>query len=109
MNDSQLFDRPVPSTTYKDVFARLRRAGDCAPYLSRGLVVAACGVVILSGGCSRRSAPPEAAPSQALTYTNPVYRGSMPDPSVIRYQGFYYAFGTTGNGRTPDGRVFTEL
>jgi len=33
----------------------------------------------------------------------------MPDPSVIRHGGFYYAFGTTGSGRTPDGRVFTAL
>ncbi|HSA11241.1 MAG TPA: glycoside hydrolase family 43 protein [Candidatus Paceibacterota bacterium] len=42
-------------------------------------------------------------------YTNPVYAGSMPDPSVIRYKGVYYAFGTTGNGRTPDDRIFTAL
>ena len=33
----------------------------------------------------------------------------MPDPSVIRHKGFYYAFGTTGNGRTSDGRIFTTL
>jgi beta-xylosidase len=33
----------------------------------------------------------------------------MPDPSVIRHKGFYYAFGTTGNARTPDGRIFTTL
>jgi len=42
-------------------------------------------------------------------YTNPVYAGSMPDPSVIRHKGFYYAFGTTGNARTSDGRIFTTL
>jgi arabinan endo-1,5-alpha-L-arabinosidase len=42
------------------------------------------------------------------TYTNPVYAGDMPDPTVIRYEGVYYAFGTTGNGRV-NGRVFTLL
>ncbi len=43
------------------------------------------------------------------TYTNPVYAGSMPDPFVLLHQGTYYAFGTTGSDRKPDGRVFTVL
>jgi beta-xylosidase len=43
------------------------------------------------------------------TYTNPVYAGSMPDPSVIRYKDAYYAFGTTGSERLSDGRIFTLL
>jgi arabinan endo-1,5-alpha-L-arabinosidase len=43
------------------------------------------------------------------TYTNPVYRGSMPDPGVIRHEGVYYAFGTTGGERKADGRIFTVL
>lgn len=42
------------------------------------------------------------------TYTNPVYEGDMPDPSVILYKGVYYAFGTTGTDRV-DGRIFTLL
>lgn len=42
------------------------------------------------------------------TYTNPVYDGDMPDPTVIRYQSVYYAFGTTG-ARRVDGRIFTML
>ncbi len=42
------------------------------------------------------------------TYTNPVYDGDMPDPTVIRHEGVYYAFGTTGNGRV-NGRIFTLL
>ncbi len=33
----------------------------------------------------------------------------MPDPGVLRHDGVYYAFGTTGAERTPDGRVFTVL
>ncbi|MGI8908155.1 MAG: glycoside hydrolase family 43 protein [Candidatus Sumerlaeaceae bacterium] len=45
----------------------------------------------------------------SVAYTNPVYRGSMPDPSVIRHGGWYYAYGTTGNARTEDGRIFTTL
>ena len=47
--------------------------------------------------------------THAATYTNPVYPASMPDPSVIRYDNYYYAAGTTGNERTPDGRIFTLL
>jgi len=43
------------------------------------------------------------------SYTNPVYAGSMPDPSVIRYGEAYYAFGTTGSERLVDGRIFTVL
>lgn len=42
------------------------------------------------------------------TYTNPVYDGNMPDPTVIRYKGVYYAMGTTGEHRV-DGRIFTLL
>lgn len=33
----------------------------------------------------------------------------MPDPSVIRTKGVYYAYGTTGNERLPDGRIFRVL
>ena len=43
------------------------------------------------------------------TYTNPVYTGSMPDPFVLRHQGIYYAFGTTGSERKADGRIYTVL
>ena len=43
------------------------------------------------------------------TYANPVYAGSMPDPGVLRHEGVYYAFGTTGRERKADGRVFTLL
>jgi arabinan endo-1,5-alpha-L-arabinosidase len=43
------------------------------------------------------------------TYQNPVYTGDMPDPSVKRLGEYYYAFGTTGDRRLPDGRIFTIL
>ncbi|WP_460615619.1 glycoside hydrolase family 43 protein [Hymenobacter seoulensis] len=46
---------------------------------------------------------------KARTYTNPVYAGQFPDPFVLRHEGHYYAFGTTGQGRTPDGNIFTLL
>jgi len=52
--------------------------------------------------------PALAAPG-GRTYTNPVYSGDMPDPTVLRWQSVYYAMGTTGNGRTEDRRVFTLL
>jgi arabinan endo-1,5-alpha-L-arabinosidase len=66
-------------------------------------------MLVLGQGCSTHPDTSKAVEGPSATYTNPVYAGSMPDPSVIRYQGFYYAFGTTGNARTPDGRIFTTL
>jgi len=53
--------------------------------------------------------PADGSVASAVTYKNPVYAGSMPDPSVIRYGDFYYAAGTTGEKRTADGRIFTLL
>jgi len=52
---------------------------------------------------------PKACVAEPLTYQNPVYSGSMPDPSVMHFGGEYYAYGTTGAGRLPDGRIFTVL
>ncbi len=66
-------------------------------------------MVALGGGCSSRSELHKGAVGQGGSYTNPVYAASMPDPSVIRHEGYYYAFGTTGNGRKADGRIFTTL
>jgi arabinan endo-1,5-alpha-L-arabinosidase len=60
--------------------------------------------VVFLAGCSGE--PPS---STVLTYTNPVYAGDMPDPSVKRFGDYYYAFGTTGNARLPDGRIFRRL
>jgi arabinan endo-1,5-alpha-L-arabinosidase len=48
-------------------------------------------------------------PKTAVTYTNPVFAADMPDPSVKKFGRYYYAFGTTGNRRLPDGRIFTLL
>ncbi|WP_230688155.1 glycoside hydrolase family 43 protein [Hymenobacter jeongseonensis] len=47
--------------------------------------------------------------SKPRTYTNPVYAAQFPDPFVLRHEGRYYAFGTTGKARTNDGRIFTLL
>jgi arabinan endo-1,5-alpha-L-arabinosidase len=58
------------------------------------------------------SAPRQAVANKTAatpTYTNPVYPHSFPDPFVLRHAGRYYAFGTTGDSRTPDGRIFTLL
>lgn len=68
--------------------------------------LAAAGVLDLDAAfgsqpLARAGAPP--------SYTNPVYAGSMPDPFVLRHAREYYAFGTTGGGRTRDGRIFTLL
>ncbi len=70
------------------------------------------GVSILASGALNLKATEvqRKTTSQARnTYTNPVYPGSMPDPFVLRHRGVYYAFGTTGNGRKSDGRIFTLL
>ncbi len=73
------------------------------------LATALSGVLLtalLTSGCS--SAKPRAE-GAGRTYQNPVYAGDMPDPSVHRFGDYYYAFGTTGAGRLPDGRIFTLL
>lgn len=49
------------------------------------------------------------AAAASRTYTNPVVARDFPDPFVLRHDSYYYAFGTTGQGRQPDGRVFTLL
>jgi beta-xylosidase len=43
------------------------------------------------------------------TYTNPVCAMDVPDPSVKKLAGQYYVFGTTGDSRTQDGRIFSLL
>ena len=55
---------------------------------------------------ARRTSPAAAA---ARTYSNPVVARNFPDPFVLRHGTTYYAFGTTGRGRTPDNRIFTLL
>jgi len=71
--------------------------------LTTGLVA----LGLLAGCCTDCSQSNPTKPTR--TYTNPVYPGSMPDPSVILHESVYYAFGTTGNQRTSDGRIFTVL
>jgi arabinan endo-1,5-alpha-L-arabinosidase len=70
----------------------------------RAVTVCLLGVLVLSSGCAGTCAAREAA-----TYTNPVYAGNVPDPTVIRHKGYYYVFGTTGKSRLEDGRIFTVL
>lgn len=73
-----------------------------APALS----LIAFGCVLGLSGCSPGHEQP---PATHRTYTNPVFAGSMPDPSVLRHGDEYFAFGTTGDLRRPDGRVYTVL
>lgn len=73
----------------------------------KGTLVAVVLIAVYLCGCSAHQ--PHTRSGSHYTYTNPVYAGSMPDPSVMRYDGAYYAFGTTGNERLPDGRIFTVL
>ena len=53
--------------------------------------------------------PTRNARGAARTYTNPVVPRNFPDPAVFQHQALYYAFGTTGQGRTADGRIFSVL
>jgi arabinan endo-1,5-alpha-L-arabinosidase len=76
------------------------------PYSRRsflGQLAAGLGLTVTLSNLSR------GAPYAPQTYTNPVYAGSMPDPFVLRHEGVYYAFGTTGGERKADGRIFTLL
>jgi beta-xylosidase len=52
---------------------------------------------------------PKTSSARAVTYTNPVYAANVPDPSVKKFGEYYYAYGTTGDQRLPDGRIFTVL
>ncbi len=82
---------------------------DFLQQLAAGVGCAAAGVldpVALLGAPTRAACGAVVA---GKTYTNPVYAGSMPDPGVMRHAGVYYAFGTTGTERKPDGRIFTLL
>jgi len=62
--------------------------------------------------CAAEDGNPAGSPTTAsvssVAYTNPVYDGSMPDPSVIRHEGWYYAYGT-GRPQGKDGRIFITL
>ena len=70
-------------------------------------LAAGAGLAVATGPL--KAARAFASTQPAKTYTNPVYAGSMPDPGVLRHQGVYYAFGTTGRERKADGRIFTLL
>lgn len=70
--------------------------------LSSGLLTV---FLLLGSGCSI----PKQHPMAGVIYTNPVYAADMPDPSVKKIGDYYYAYGTTGDRRLPDGRVFKVL
>jgi beta-xylosidase len=71
--------------------------------------IAAGAALTAAAGVDWDALQPAAARRARRTYTTPVYAGSMPDPVVLRHEGAYYAFGTTGGARKPDGRIFTLL
>jgi GH43 family beta-xylosidase len=51
-----------------------------------------------------------AQPSPTRTYTNPVYHRDFPDPFVLRFNGRYYAYGTSPHPVTAPGQpVFPML
>ena len=77
--------------------------------VSYRLIAGTLAAGLLGFGCSTRATDARPGANVTRSYTNPVYAGSMPDPSVVLHQGSYYAFGTTGNERLPDGRIFTLL
>ena len=66
-----------------------------------------CGLTFFTGA---KTPANEVTSSTAATvsYVNPVYSGSMPDPSVICHDGWYYAYGT-GGAHGKKGRIFNTL
>ncbi len=67
-------------------------------------------LLALSGALVHRCASNlHAAAGAGHTYQNPVFAGDMPDPTVRKLGKYYYAAGTTGAKRMPDGRVFRWL
>lgn len=78
----------------------------CGPAALAFCAAALAASVFLSGCVTEDS---DTMVSAGLSYTNPVFAGSMPDPSVIRHGQYYYAFGTTGDDRLGDGRIFRVL
>ncbi len=69
-------------------------------------ILSVIGVAVLFSACSSTHHSPV---NSGRTYQNPVYAGDMPDPSVRRLGKSYYAVGTTGKNRLPDGRIFRLL
>ena len=68
-----------------------------------------CGTVLfilLGTGCSGL---PNHSQAAGVTYTNPVVAADVPDPSCRKFGDYYYTFGTTGDQRLPDGRIFKLL
>lgn len=82
-----------------------RRRGSPERFQGVPFAAAAALGLLLMVGCAELSGPSPAP----RTYTNPVFAGSMPDPSVLQHGREYFAFGTTGNDRKADGRIYTVL
>jgi beta-xylosidase len=96
----------MDATTRRDFLKHLA-AGAAATAGGAGLALDALAQPALG---TQPGAPPGAPRRVAgRAYTNPVYPGSLPDPSVIRHGAMYYAFGTTGEDVKRDGRVFTVI
>jgi len=73
--------------------------------LFQRIVMPALVIVLLQTGCA--TAKPAAKESARATYTNPVIADDVPDPTVKKFGSHYYCFGTTGNRRAPDDRIFS--
>src|SRR5580693_602649 len=73
---------------------------------SRPVVNLFLSILVLSvvTGCAQFSTSPRNA---GQTYANPVIAADVPDPSVKKFGNYYYVFGTTGERRMPDGRIFS--
>jgi arabinan endo-1,5-alpha-L-arabinosidase len=87
---------------------RMKKLSSLKAWLVSASVAAVLAVAFYCG-CAAGPGAAKSVGGRPRSHTNPVYAGSMPDPSVIRVKDSYYAFGTTGNLRTTDGRIFTVL
>lgn len=55
-------------------------------------------VMLLACGANSGNDPDPVTPPQDLEYSNPVYAPIFADPSVIKHEGVYYAYGTEDYG-----------
>jgi beta-xylosidase len=93
---------------FRDLMSIISVQADMTTFNPRAILHSCLLTVLLLqvAGCSSTGGHSQVI---AATYTNPVFAANMPDPSVKKFGDYYYAFGTTGDQRLPDGRIFTEL
>lgn len=66
----------------------------CNGMLRQGLKIACFFLLSCSLACVSREGNPE---KEQQTYTNPVFSPVLADPSIVKHEGYFYAYGTENN------------